>query len=247
MFNPKTERIKALFNKDSEKIMQLERLLTNDTNIYIDYANIRPWANKLGWNIDIKRLKQFLDSFRNIKSIKFYDGTLVGDSLSEKFSKRAKIIFKNGYITKPVKIMKHSINCTSIKPNSSDLLEKFIKKCLLRLYKLENIEYLNTIFKEMNRGDIYYIEDRKCNFDVEISIDMLLSCEKSNVDTFVLWSADSDFYEPIRRLLQKGKKVVLFATARRVSSELNQLRKDGLIIYEIKKIRNFICYKRQII
>lgn len=41
------------------------------------------------------------------------------------------------------------------------------------MYKIENIEYLNNIFRELNSAGVYYIEDRKCNFDVEIGRDML--------------------------------------------------------------------------
>jgi uncharacterized LabA/DUF88 family protein len=98
----------------------------------------------------------------------------------------------------------------------------------------------------MNQTGKFFIEDRKCNFDVEIGTDMALDLERNNVDTFILWSGDSDFYDPVLKLLKKGKKVILFATARKVSSELNDLKQQGLYIYDIQKIRNFICYKRQI-
>ena len=55
--------------------------------------------------------------------------------------------------------------------------------------------------------------------------------------------------EKIRRiaeLLDDGKKVVLFATARRVASELNELRNNGLSIFDIQKIRDFICWSREL-
>jgi hypothetical protein len=69
---------------------------------------------------------------------------------------------------------------------------------------------------------------------------------KDGIDTFVLWSGDSDFADPIRQLLADGKKVLIFATARRVASELNALQKEGLFIFDIQKIRNFICWFREI-
>lgn len=246
MFKPKTEKIAGLVKQYNEKIRQLEELLSGKVDIYIDYANVRPWSNKLNWNIDTKRLKQFLDSFDNVQSIKFYNGTLDGDEISEKFSKDAKKVFGDNYKTKPVKIMKQSIDYSSIKPTSTDLLEKFIRKCLLREYKLETVEYLNEEFMKMNKDGKYYIEDRKCNFDVEIGTDMILDFERSNTDTFVLWSGDSDFCDPIEKLLDSGRKVILCATARKVSRELNDLQNKGLIIFDIKKIREFICWKKQI-
>jgi len=76
---------------------------------------------------------------------------------------------------------------------------------------------------------------------------MLLDYEKNNVDTFILWSGDSDFYDPIFQLLNDNKNVVLFATARRIAVELNNLREEGLKIFDIKKIKEFICWKKQIL
>lgn len=43
-----------------------------------------------------------------------------------------------------------------------------------------------------------------------------------------------------------AKKVILFATARVVSSELNELKSKGLFILDIKKIKDFICWKREL-
>lgn len=245
MFNPKTSRIRSLADKFPERIVELEKLFLDAVNIYIDYANVRSWAAKLGWHIDLKRLKQFLDSFSNIQSVKIYRGTLLGNEDSED---KLEGLEKRGYIvkTKPVKIMKQSIDVSSIAITSPDLLNKFIRKCLLRKYDLETIEYLNNKFKEMNQNGIYYIEDLKCNFDVEIGRDMLMDYERNHVDTFVLWSGDSDFADPVEQLLDDKKKVVLFATARKVSTELSNLRVKGLAVFDIQKIRNFICWKKEI-
>ncbi len=142
--------------------------------------------------------------------------------------------------------MRHSINFSSIRSDETSLLEQFIRRCLLLNYEIKTIEYLNEKFSEMNQKGIYYIEDRKCNFDVEIGRDMFLDYERNVVDTFILWSGDSDFYDPIKQLLEDNKKVILFATSGRVAKELNKLKEDGLFIFDIQKIRNFICYKKQI-
>lgn len=245
MFNPKTERIEKIGKDHKKVITQLEFLLSGEVHMYIDYANVRPWADKLKWHIDEKRLKQFLDSFDNIKSVKFYTGTLVGDKESEDFAAN---LDKYGYDkkTKPVKIMNISIDATSISNQSTELLKQFIRKSLIKKYEVETIEYLNKKFAEMNKKGTYFIEDRKCNFDVEIGRDMLIDYERNSIDTYVLWSGDSDFADPVKQLLDDGKKVVLFATARRVASELNKLREKGLIIFDIQKIRNLICWKKEI-
>ena len=142
--------------------------------------------------------------------------------------------------------MNLSIDVSSIPIDSPILLRDFIRKPLLAKFDLETIEYLNKKLKELNDKGIKFIEDLKCNFDVEIGRDMLLDYEKNGIENFVLWSGDSDFADPINQLLNDGKKVILFATARKVASELNELKKKGLLIFDIQKIRNFICWKKEI-
>ncbi len=245
MFNPKTDRIKRIAESNPNAIEQLERLFDGEVRMYIDYANVRPWAEKLGWHIDLKRLKQFLESFDNISSVKFYTGTLLGDPKSVALVSDLNNL---GYDlkTKPVKIMQFSVDATSIDPQSTALLKQFIKQSLLRKYDVATIEHLNKKFAEMNTQGIYSIEDRKCNFDVEIGRDMLIDYERNHVDTFVLWSGDSDFADPIAQLIDDGKNVRLFAIPRRVATELSMLREKGLFIFDIQKIRNFICWKSEL-
>jgi uncharacterized LabA/DUF88 family protein len=245
MFNPKTNRIKEIAEYKKEVIVQLEDIFSNKTRVYIDYANVRPWSVKLGWHVEIKRLKQFLDSFDTIDAVNFYNGYLEGDERSEKEKNEAEY---NKYFlrTKPVKIMNFSINVSSISPDGTTLISQFIRRALLKKYQISTIEYLNEKFKEMNKGGEYFIEDMKCNFDVEIGVDMLLDCERNNAETFILWSGDSDFTDSIEKLISAGKKVVLFATARKVSKELSALADKGLMIFDIQKIRDFICWKKEL-
>lgn len=82
MFIPKTKKIQEIKIKNIDKIQELEKLLKGPVNMYIDYANILPWKDTLNWEIDFKRLKQFLDSFNNIKSTKVYIGTILNDEKS---------------------------------------------------------------------------------------------------------------------------------------------------------------------
>ncbi|MBI4308800.1 MAG: NYN domain-containing protein [Candidatus Omnitrophica bacterium] len=245
MFKPQKPEIMRLAQGNQRFIQQLETLLVGRVNMYIDYANVRPWAVRLNWHIDLKRLKSFLDSLNNISSVKFYYGTLKGDLSSEQMIHQAQRL---GYQvrTKPVKIIKLSIDVSSIDPQSPALLRNFIRQTLLNKYDVATIEQLNHKFKEMNQAGTFWLEDRKCNFDVEIGRDMAIDFERNQTDCFVLWSGDSDFHDPIQELLVKGKKVILFATSRTVSSELNALRSQGLIIFDIRKIKDFICWKREI-
>ncbi len=244
MFIPKTKKIEEIAAEKEKTIKELERIFSGKTRVYIDYANVRPWSNKLGWHVDLKRLKQFLDSFNTIEAVNFYNGYLEGNERSEKEKKKAE---KNKYTlrTKPVKIMRLSIDVSSVPNDATALLNQFIRRSLLEKYEINTIEYLNDRFRDMNRSGEYFIEDKKCNFDVEIGVDMLLDCERDKAENFILWSGDSDFAEPIERLIRSGKKVILFATARKVSRELSSLKDKGLFIFDIKKIKEFICWDRE--
>ncbi len=227
-----------------EKIQELEKIFDKKTNVYIDYANVRPWAEKLGWHIDIKRLKQLFNSFDSVSEVKFYHGTLKGNPNSQMVIDEAKRL---GYVvsTKPVKIMKLSIDASSVPANSPALLKDFIRKPLLAKLKVETIEALNNELRLLNQQGILFVEDLKSNFDVEIGRDMLRDYDKNGIETFILWSGDSDFEDPVRQLITDKKKVMIFSTARRVSTELSDLRVIGLTIYDIQKIREFICYKKE--
>ena len=226
-------------------IKQLESLFNKKTHVYIDYANVRPWCVKLEWHIDIKRLKQFLDSFDTVEAVNFYNGYLAGDERSEEEKKEAENC-KYVLRTKPVKINNFSINASSILPDSTVLLDQFIRRALLKKYEISTVEYLNERFKDMNKKGEYFIQDMKCNFDVEIGVDMLLDCERNSAEIFALWSGDSDFADPVKKLLSAGKNVILFSTAGKVSRELSALTENRLIIFDIQKIREFICWKREL-
>lgn len=244
MFRAKTERLKLLARQYAARIHELDRVFDARTAMYIDYANVRPWATKLGWHIDLKRLKQLLDSFDAISAVKFYHGTLVGDEESERRIREAQALHYD-VRTKPVKIMRLSVDISSIRSDSTDILKDFVRAPLLQQLRIEAVEYLNRQLAQLNTQGVRWLEDRKCNFDVEIGRDMLLDDQRNGAEHFVLWSGDSDFADPIHQLLQSGKRVTLFATARRVSTELNMLTQEGLVIFDIQKIRDFICWKRE--
>ncbi|MBP9779896.1 NYN domain-containing protein [Candidatus Gracilibacteria bacterium] len=241
-FNSHIQIINSLIVKYPNRIIELEKLFQGDTNMYIDYANVLPWQNKLGWNIDLKRMRQFFCGFDTIKSLNLYYGTLLGDIQSKKFIEEVGNI---GFTvkTKDVKIMKKSIDVSSIPSNSPIILENFIRKPLLDNLKISDIEGLNTRLKELNSSGVLYLEDRKCNFDVEMGTDILLDLHFGKTQTFVIWSGDSDFYDIVKQLQKAGKNVYIFATARKVSRELSE---SGAVIYDIQKIRDLLCWKRQI-
>ena len=242
MFIPKTKKIEELAKIFPDVIKELEKILANPTNVYIDWANVIHWQDKLGWHIHTKRLKQFFDSFDKIKTVYIYTGTL---NSNEKSRKDVWELKKMNYRveTKLVKIMPYSIDASSVPINSPALLQPFIKKPLLSVLNIKTIEYLNEFFSNLNKQGILQLEDRKCNFDVEIGRDIFLDLNKGEVDHFILWSGDSDFANTIDAVTQANKKVFLFATSGRVSAELSELKTP---VFEIKKIKEFICWPKEI-
>lgn len=152
MFKPKTEKIENLAKEYLKPIEELESVFSDKTNIYIDFANVLGWHDRLRWHIDLRRLKQFLDSFDNIESVKFYYGTLAGDPFSRRIAKETKK-YNYDFRTKPVKIIRLSIDVSSISKNSPILLESFVRKPLLSKFNLETIEHLNEKLRELNEKE----------------------------------------------------------------------------------------------
>lgn len=241
MFNPKTIRIKELSALHAETIKTLEGIFDGPSNLYIDWANVLHWQDRLGWHFDIRRMKQFFDSFEDIKSIKIYTGTLLGNKKSED-AVREMPSMEYDVTTKPVKIIKISIDTSSASLDSPSLLKQFIKKSLLDRLDSNSVVTLNRNLAKLNKAGQFYIEDLKCNFDVELGRDLLRDFESNKIKNFVLWSVDSDFSSPLEQMKCNDKKVVIFAISGQVSAELYS---TGNYIFDVKKIKEFLCWSRE--
>lgn len=242
MFTPKTNRIEKLSKIFPKVITELENIFDGASNIYIDWANVIHWQDKLGWHFDTKRMKQLFDSFNTIKSVKIYNGVLKGNKMSED----SVVELKNlGYevIAKPVKLINISIDATSIPDNSPALLQQFIKKPLLELLDIGTITLLNQKLADLNKRGSLFIEEKKCNFDVEMGRDMLRDFDLDHIENYILWSVDSDFADPVNQISDDGKKAIIFATSGKVSHELDA---TGVQIFDVKKVKEFICWPREI-
>lgn len=242
MFTAKTKRIEELAKLFPKVISELESIFDNSSNIYIDWSNVIHWQDKLGWHFHTKRMKQLFDSFDTVQSVKIYSGTLEGNQQSEDGVKELQSL---GYevITKPVKLMKISIDTSSIPENSPALLQQFVKKPLLELLDIATITTLNKKLKELNQKGTLFIEDKKCNFDVEMGRDMLRDFDLDHIENYILWSVDSDFADPVNQISDDGKKPIIFATSGKVSPELAA---TGVYIFDVRKIKEFICWPREI-
>jgi uncharacterized LabA/DUF88 family protein len=244
MFHPKTSRIEKLAKEFPYVVHEFEEILDQHTAIYLDYANVRGWSEKLGWHVDLKRLYQLFESFTCAKKLGFYYGTMQGGHDSEELIQNVKA---QGYevTTKAVKRIRISIDTTSISIGSPDILCNFIARSLLKSLSVRQIEELNGHLKVLNSQGVLFFEDLKCNFDVEISTQMLLDMAHG-VECFILWSCDGDFADTLLKLLDAGKKVIAVGMAGRFAKELNQLQPAGLKLYEVKRLKEFLCWPREL-
>ena len=56
MFEPKADRIRELSEIYPERIKELETIFSGRTNVYIDFANVMGWQEKLGWHVEIRNV-----------------------------------------------------------------------------------------------------------------------------------------------------------------------------------------------
>lgn len=242
MFSPITDRIEALGSFVPERIAELEKIFSKPTVIYIDWANVIHWQEKLDWHFHLERMDQFFRSFPQIKKTHIYMGTLVGNQLSEKTIEDFKSLSYQ-LATKPVKVMNLSMDVSSIPPDSPAIIKNFVKKSLLKKLDIDSIIFLNKKLKTFNQQGILKFEELKCNFDVEMGRDMLSDFLSGRYENFILWSGDSDFVGPIEQLLNDGKGVHIFSMAGFITKEIDEL---DVPIFDIRKIREFICWPREI-
>ena len=132
MFRAKTQKLEILASKYAGRIHELDAIFSGATNVYVDFANVRPWSEKLHWHVDPKRIKQLFESFPNFNSLKLYTGELDGDVDSEKYIEELRRVLGKNLITKPVKIMSLPINVSSIPNADPAILKNFIRLPLLR-------------------------------------------------------------------------------------------------------------------
>jgi len=66
------------------------------------------------------------------------------------------------------------------------------------------------------------IEEPKCNFDVELGMDMLDDADK--LTAVLLFSGDSDLLRPLERVKVKGKKIGVVGVRGRVAGELHNIK-----------------------
>lgn len=187
---------------------------------FIDFGNVNKWFIKdtQDWDnrplqdntrlvIDIEKLKKFGDIFS--ERVRCYYGRNPKYEGSVAFSYALEKVFgKRDFTWKDLQKIKHY---------------------------LEPEEKEATKFFKTDEDGKVYVEIRKCNFDVEISVDAIKMLK--HYDTFCLFSGDADFVYLNNFLKQKGKKVILI----KAGYITTKLRKSANLVVNAQKIKKHIA------
>ena len=178
--------------------------------VYIDLTNMFHWQDTLGWRFRIEDVMTQLRSFSNIKEIKVYYGLNERDKAnSEAFHNRIK---KSGAVlrTKPMKFLTKEIK-----------EGMFFQRKTLTLFDGGVKKKIQELISELQKSNVI-IEEPKCNFDVEIAMDMLDDADK--LTGVMIFSGDSDLVGPLERLRVKNKKIGVVGVRGKVAAELHRVR-----------------------
>jgi len=174
--------------------------------VYLDLTNIFHWQDVLGWKFRVEDMIGQLLGFPNVKEIKVYYGKNERYlHNSESFHKRIK---KTGAIlrTKPMKFITKTIHHGM-----------FFQRRTITLFDDGVKSKIGELIDELQKSGVA-VEEPKCNFDVEMAMDMLDDTDK--LTAIVLFSGDSDMRAPLERLKVKGKRVAIVGVRGRVAKEL---------------------------
>ncbi len=174
---------------------------------FVDFSNVRHWAksfwpeenkNYFKREIDISKLAKIIDFIKPEKKF-FYYGH-----------------YKQ-YPDLPLENTFNAKYCQSI--YRIDKARKSGFK--IRTKNIKEIDDFDDEGKFLGRI-------RKCNFDIEMAMDMLTKIEK--YDTVFLWSGDSDFYHLLQHLKSKKKKIITICCRDFASGELQDKKNSDLFI-----------------
>lgn len=195
---------------------------------FVDFGNVNYWYENdekdaydknLPENsklvVDIIKLAKFTKFFSD--SNRFYFGLDDKNPKSIRIIKLARENFDQT-ITKPIQNIKHYLDDKEIK-NTTRLIKK-------------------------DKQGKLFINLPKCNFDVEICIDVIRLLDE--YDTMCLFSSDADFAGLVEFLRKRRKKTILFSSGyvsgslkKKVDLNINCQKIKGLITFKKRKSRLF--------
>ena len=185
-----------------------QEVLKKETAVsaFLDLTNMFHWQNVLGWKFHLEDIIRQLLSLPSMREVRVYYGINDRDaSSSKRFHAR---IRSTGaiLIAKPVKWVRREVNHGM-----------FFKQATRSLFSPIVTEKVNDFVSYLRQTGTV-IEEPKCNFDVEMTMDLLDVIDK--VSAVVVFSGDSDLHAPLQRLKIKGKQIYICGVRGHTAREL---------------------------
>ncbi len=195
--------------------------------VCIDWANVYGWQEGLDWKIDSQKLIRYLLNYLEVSKVNFYFGTDITRK-SQDFIDLLKQEENNRFsvITKDVKYVPVDLDRSYLKTRMAEIRQTL---------KNRNID--NEVVEELDRIFFQPLARRKCDFDVEIALDVFDNL--NNFDAFLLFSGDGDYAPLIEYCLRKRKQAVVVALPGSLGKEYLAISRRPYIC-NIKKLRDFI-------
>lgn len=222
-----------------EKIFKLK----GKTLAIIDWANVYGWFEKLKWEIDPKKLYDYLKSYPEIYDVRFYFGLDPKSYDSWEFCNdliKLHDVDKNfNFIHKLVKLVPQNFKFRYFKnKNTREILE--LKQ--IPIEAQEMVLGIKETMEEFSKKFPYLqICRRKCDCDVDITVDVLNNLK--NFENLILFSGDGDFASLIHELVINNKQVIIVSPKGNLGREYQEMinaRYPNLHIFDAKKLKKFI-------
>lgn len=194
--------------------------LRGKTCVFIDWANVHGWSNHQK-PVNPEKLFNYLKQYTEILEVRFYFG-LDKNKQSQIFLEEIK---KIGYtlITKNVKYIPVSIDSSLFKNIALEIKQSI---CSIKNINPHDIQKILQILNKK-------ILRRKCDFDIEIAMDVYSLLGKA--ETFIFFSGDGDFAPLFKFLISKNKQVIVVFGEGHLGKEVMAIKR-GIFLCDIKNI-----------
>jgi len=175
------------------------------TLVCIDFSNLHYYLIEKQWKINWGKFRDHISKLYPNTSFVFYDGIRCRDHFMSLYPEASKLDF-----------------FVSIKKKKGFF--KYLRKIGY------GVEWKFTVqVTDPETGEAH----RKCNFDVEITMDAFI--RMNDYDRFILCSGDRDFLKLMRYLKQQGKETVLVYPADRTSGEFKRVADSRMPLGPLKE------------
>lgn len=177
--------------------------------VFIDWANVYGWKLRKQKPINPNNLYKYFKSYGEVSEILFY----FGEDIHPKSKLFLRQIRKIGFdiITKPVKYIPVSLDSSHFKSISKAIKEELAKN---KKFAIEDIEQILHILDRK-------VLRRKCDFDIEIAMDVYRLIDK--IKTFIFLSGDGDFAPLFKFLADQKKQIVVIFGEGHLGKEVSKL------------------------